>query len=548
MPDDPTTEQPTEKTSQQVPWMFGGYVGYPGYSGSYMLPSFKARLGSGALDGKNTYCPPLMAGVGGILGIPGPGLSNGRPFPQTFHTYRAMMQYPAIRLAAAAVILGIMAAEWLVEVDETLTPAIEEGTESPPDVQEMADAGEFGKKLIEQHIIKRRTTLMRDALRSLVYGFWSFELVKGEGDVDGTPVTVWRKVKALLPDNIDLVIDPHGNLQALMCGGIRLEKGEFAHIVNEREGDNWFGESRLEAAYRSWTNALQTEDELMSGVRKGVGKSVHVGVMPDEVDASGNYVHGVDSAGNPKNIAAGLRIGGAVMEGRPASYHRLSGLSASDLVNNPEAGKNPLTTIDIHDGGNPGPTIAAGLEVKRDFEKQMVRAWLQPERTLLEATTAGSRADSESHGDIVTADAEATHEAITAQIDEQIVQPLIRENLGDQYAGKIRLVAAPIADEQKAQLSKFFDTMTNDGSFVSKLTRAMGSESIKNVFEKLGLNIQWAEDIDLEPEPEPPPQLPGMEDAQDVEKENRKDDMDDSDDEEEATNELSAVLSLSASR
>jgi hypothetical protein len=563
-PKSPTGEKTRRQWSFLHPWTWFGYGSGP----SAVAPWAKAQLGSGSIEGKNPYSPVYPGVAAGGIGVLGPGtvMANGRPMPQSIAIYRAMSKYPTLRLAKYAITLAILAAEWMVEIDEELLeqpdkpepekPADKPDDKPPVEASDPIDPTEpeqdeqpeiptlpadpvamFAKEIIERELVERRVSLMRDCLRALEYGFQSFEPVAGEKIAkDGQPYLGWTKIKALLPEGVDIVTDPHGNLVAITADGIRLDKGEFVHLAYEIEGDNWFGQSRHESAYRDWTNALQTEDELMAGVRKGVGKSVHVGVMPDEVGSDGlPLLYGTDGK-TPKNLADGKEIARAVANGLPVSYYR-SGIAAHEISNDPKLADAETTKVEIFDGGNPGPTITAGITVCERFDKKLVRAWLRPERSLLEATTAGSRADAESHGDMSTMDAEATHEWIVDELNAQLVDPLVRENCGEQYVGKIKLVAVPIADEQRAMMAKLFDVLMGDGNVVGKFAEALGDKGMQHLIEKLGLKLTFEKPIDLTPEPPPP--MPFGPDGK------IGDPDPDAPEDDDAAKELSAVMSLS---
>jgi hypothetical protein len=105
----------------------------------------------------------------------------------------------------------------------------------------------------------------------------------------------------------------------------------------------------------------------------------------------------------------------------------------------------------------------------------------------------GSRADSESHGDLSLADAETVHEDIVHQINKQLVDKLIEENCGPDYVGRVRLTAAPIQDEQKRQLSLLWQALLTDAQFKASLIDSIGEAGVQSLMDRLGLGIQMAE-------------------------------------------------------
>jgi len=94
-----------------------------------------------------------------------------------------------------------------------------------------------------------------EILSAMEYGFSVTEKIYGQED----GVIFLKKLRTLPPQSIEFHSDDHGNLdegglqQWDSTGGlISLPINKFIIFINNREAGNWYGESDLRAAYRSW--------------------------------------------------------------------------------------------------------------------------------------------------------------------------------------------------------------------------------------------------------------------------------------------------------
>ncbi|HEX8325790.1 MAG TPA: hypothetical protein VF595_17935, partial [Tepidisphaeraceae bacterium] len=481
-----------EQTGIQTPapWSFGG-------AGGFFERLYKAVRGSGAEEGENRYDPPVggAAGEGGFgaIAVVGGDLSTAianAVMPMALPRYRVMARHSTVALAEAANVLPILAAETNVNVDEDLA--------DDPTAQR-------GKAIIEREVIARRQGILRGATQCLRYGFKAMEVVyeRKTFAAIGSYVGV-RKFKELAGDHVQLRVDTHGNLTQVLSYGRRLDVDYFLHFVHGKEDDNWFGLSRFENIRRDWANYLELEDLLHTFVRKGAAKAPYVGVMADD----------------PVNVAQGLTpnkdmgvlIAQRLSRAEGVVYEKTRGLDALDMRVNEKLADANMVDVQFVDIGNPGPAIGAISARLDTLAKNIIRGMLLPERTLTEASSGGSRADSQEHGDVVTAGAEAWHEHLVEMLNEQVVAALIRENCGEEYVGRITLRAVPLQDERRKQLSDIFAKMLDNDTFLMSLIKSMGKGGITALVEKLGLDINLEDFVLDEPADTHEPQKPHEED------------------------------------
>lgn len=403
--------------------------------GFWAPPTVKALLGSGTVDGTNPYSPPAYAMT--LPGVMLPGYGN--PWPGTYSVYRAMSAHPTLALAIVATISPILGCEWTIEADKKKAPA---------------EARDF----IGDLFLPMRQRILNECLRSLEFGCKQFEQVLGI--VDGYMSLV--RLKPLLPDFTLILLDEHGNFDGLSQAGVTLEAANAFVCTYGREGDNWYGRSRHEDCRRAWSNWLADSDNLYRLGTKAASIIPHIGYPPSPQvqDGTGKTVTAYEQA---MTIAAGMTAGRAV------AYPNLANLEIDDIRSRPEMAKSSLWNIGTIDMGDSGPAQLALINQLRYWDVQMVRAWRKPERSLLQADTAGSRADSQSHGDISDADCDMIHAGIVEQINQQVVDNLLAINFGESSRGTVRIAPVPLVNEQRLTDQKLLNAILENPQALPEL-------------------------------------------------------------------------------
>lgn len=474
------------KTSKQTRGFFASLV-YAGWTGlnapfgsigySFWSAYVNARYGSQVVDGKNDYGQSAMP-YGGI-GSAGPQFGGfEKPPPGTYETYRLMRLHPTLVIAQAAKYCPIMASTWGVEKDKKKAPG---------------DA----EDLIHRTFVSRRGKIVRRLLGGLGFGCASLEKLWG---VDEEGAIVPLDYKYLIPDITDVVVDEHGGFMGVKNNSVELNPREVMHYAHEREGDNWYGWSRFEKCRRQWANAMAIEDTAYRLDQKAAGTIPYVGYPVGTVkDSSGNEV---------SNYKAALSLVASISRGQGVVYPNFGNIPEDDLINSPEIAKQSLWHWDFMDAGNCGPAQEAILNKLRYYDTMMVRAWCNSERALLQADTAGSRADSESHQDIGDADCEMINDEIAEIVNEQAVDEVLEENYGPQARGTVKIVAGQIVDENRVIDLKLLDAVLKGQATMPMLLERM---DMNGWAQRTGIKLKedaadWEEDLaDLPVEPKPMP-------------------------------------------
>lgn len=164
-----------------------------------------------------------------------------------------------VRAALQAIFLPILSANWFVQ------PASDE--------QRDKDVADFVHQALFEDMSVTWQDTLRQALNYLTFGHYVFEIVyrlREDGRI------TWKKFSPRLPETIwswETKDQQPGITQLTPSGheaSIPIEK--LVILVNEKEGDNWTGQSILRAAYKHWyiKDALYKID-AMAHERQGLG-------------------------------------------------------------------------------------------------------------------------------------------------------------------------------------------------------------------------------------------------------------------------------------
>jgi len=149
-----------------------------------------------------------------------------------------------VRAAVLVTTLPIRRAKWFVN------PAIPGDAESEKHAQLIEHA------LFDWLEDMTWDDVVRQALLSVPFGVMVFEKVYGTKDYEGTTYVVPRKLAPRLPKSImqwELKDKTFGIQQIRQDGQLaQIPGSKLLIFINEREGNNWWGNSMIRAAYKHW--------------------------------------------------------------------------------------------------------------------------------------------------------------------------------------------------------------------------------------------------------------------------------------------------------
>jgi len=372
----------------------------------------------------------------------------------SFKTYRRMRTNPTIAMARAAATAPIKAADWSIDI--------------------MDDAPADAEALIEETVLPRRSEVMCELLKALDFGFRAFEKVWELEDGN----MVLKRLKPLSPERSEIMIDAHGNLlgvrqgttapmgrvtvsadglspqtAASPMGAVFLPLSKVFLYSYDSEDGNWYGRSRHENIRESaWWPWQQTVNRLGVYIRKtsGVIPMIRYPVGSSK-DKAGNEVANDEIAARVlDNIKSGTGVTmpqnllkwAEDMLGQGMDPTALMAWSISFLEAKAGHGREYESTL-------------------RHFESLMVRGWLLPERSVVEGQF-GTKAESAAHQDFAILMAEELLDDVIRQFNEQVIDPVLLLNFGDQAAGTVRIKPAPIQDKDRDFFRRIIESMLTD--------------------------------------------------------------------------------------
>jgi hypothetical protein len=335
--------------------------------------------------------------------------------PGTYQTYRQISAHPTNALVRGMVGSPIVANTWHWKKCR-------------------ADVPDEWVELVQQVLWPLRQGIIRDCLKALEYGWAGFE-------------KIWRiqngrrvlaRLKPLLWDCTDILVDEHGNVAGLLNRPegeepVLLTAGKFFLFSYDGEAGNPYGRSRHENIREAWSESEQIRQRLAQYMRKVAGIVVQL-----------HYPEGTsrDAAGAERpNQWLGQQVLDAVSAGRSVMFPNGFASASDPRLAYELAGKSPWQLSTLQAGGT---DHAPGMKLVLEYYDALIfRGWLRPERTGLESRY-GSKADAKTHTDTATLDSELVDREIADAVTRGIVDELLVLNFGQRARGAVAIEPAPI--------------------------------------------------------------------------------------------------------
>jgi hypothetical protein len=422
------------------------------------------------------------------------GNKNEIPSPcgRDIEIWRRMRMDPTIALARAIANAPIRSAEWAIEVDE--------------------DAPEGAKEMLEDMLDETWRGLMSNAIFSRDYGWQAFELIFGVADSH----VVVDRFKPLVPEITQVVTDKHGNYLGLWNGkshshGINFstgqdQKGVFLPapktlwVTNEKEGDNYYGESFMERARIDWEAYLKIRAKGDRYATTVSGPIPYV-TFPD---SESKDINGSSDASSlfAKQILDSLQA--AVGVAIPMIEHQWTQQAIESGV---DPSKLRQWEIGFIEHNNKAGDEFLSFERARDVGK--LRAWLVPERAATEGQY-GTKAEAETHAGVVMEIADLFLDDFVEHFNKHVTRMLMRVNFGEGTEKQAKVVIQR-TDPVKAQLLR--EMIKSLYGAPVNLDVFEDTANVQTIFEMLGIPVlddieqRITERDEEEPEDNMPDQL-----------------------------------------
>jgi len=384
------------------------------------------------------YIPPSMGAIATMQPIDLVGydtsknvVTDEREF--SIEDARRIRKDPTVHLARLLSVAPILAASWSVENDDDASPA----------------AIDFVSKFR-----KFRSFIVKEAAFGMMdYGWRGMEAVwrmeKGYLEIDDF-ISLLPDITQVMPDNVGSflgfkqIFDDYSGRhhEQVIQGKVK------AVLFNQRqEGTNYYGQSDLEIIedtknrYDFANQIAEQYDTKSAGavwvIQYPVGKTLLNGVMTENSDIARSLLASIKSNG-------GITIPTAV---QGAIGNLVQGATANSLAN-PNGWQIKLME-------STGSSSAHLLSRMQHLETLMVRGIGLPERSLLEGKH-GTKAEAKVHTDVALTSAIDRSDYIIGKLNEGPVNAGLVINFGPEQEGKVRLIAEPIGDDEKAFLREVY--------------------------------------------------------------------------------------------
>lgn len=394
----------------------------------------------------------------------GGGYSIGRG---TFEYYREMRSNPTVALALAASGCPIKAAPWSYEADDGV----------PDEVV----------GFIQSELNRLKPTLVRDMTRARWMGCQPFEKVwqlkEGRYSIE--------RMHMLLQDLSTPYLDDKGRLVKVKNGDVELDPTEFVWHTYDPEGDDPWGRSLFENIRKAYARLNNAASKMDGYIQKNAGVIPMLYYEPGR----GPGLDGTerDNSEHAVNLIRQLQGGNGVIipqEFAPWAEEMVSkGASAGDVA---KLFTWRLEFLETRAGA--GTEILAAVQHE---EKLIARGLLVPERAITEGQF-GTKAESETHGDIMLSIAEEEFQSIVRTINAQIVDDLLAFNFGPSMRGKVRIIAGPLTDADKRFARAILNAVLTNPANVDLLLSTTDMDSlfdradwpkIREVIDNAGLAV-----------------------------------------------------------
>jgi len=367
-------------------------------------------------------------------GTPAPGLFsnysvNGLPisWPGQYSYFRRILNDPSVRFVRAMAFAPVLTTKWVVQASK--------------------DAPKDAAATIQTMFDDLRLQFLDDALRGVDYGWCGFEqcfeMLK-DGPHAGT---FWlTKLKALMHDLTSIYVDEHGDFNGFNNNGQLVSPVKTCLYTHDGESGNLYGRGRcwnLLEVVPWWRDANEGAARYD---RKIAGVFLVCHYPPGQsINRDGHLTENYQIAQTMlDSIAAGKPI---------AVCNEFAGEMENNFLNNIGMADRTRWKIEmLEDKGSRQPGFSDRLAY---LDRQKARAYLVPERSAFEAQKSGSKADSESHGDIILVQAAIINERLTSILNGKAIDPnspvnnILRVNWGEAAVGTVKILPDAIQEDMK---------------------------------------------------------------------------------------------------
>jgi hypothetical protein len=307
-------------------------------------------------------------------------------------------------------------------------------------------------EIIEEDVTRIRNKFLLQAIQGLNdFGWMPFEKI---WEKDSKGYARLKRLKALLHDYTDIIVDNNGNFQGFIQNDMKqtvIPLKKCLLLSWGVEGTNWYGSGKMEALspvqkdWESCNDGARRYDQKIAGshwvVYYPIGKTDVDGIPTDNYEVAGTILAALESSGK-------MRI--------PSSVQ-------SHITDLNSDGKSEWRIEPISDNVARQHSFVARLEY---LDRLKVRAFGFPEDTILK-TRYSPKTEQGVHANIVATAQDVQHQYITDMLNEHVVNQTMRYNFGKDAEGAVYVVPAPITNMSLTFLQDVYRMLINNQSVVA---------------------------------------------------------------------------------
>lgn len=374
----------------------------------------------------------------------------------TYAQLRAIRKDPTVSLARTLLVSCIQAGSWNIEADD--------------------DVSDDVKKFMN-HILPLREDFIYNAVAfgKVDFGWQGFEKIFKIKD----DKIVIEALKPLLHDMTHILVTTHGRFNGYRqmsmgwgslgpsstSGGpvypLDIFTEKCLHTAFNVEAGNYYGMPLLENVRASCDDWKDCNDGAKRYDLKLAGTHWVIKYPPGTGTVDGKTVDNGVIAGQ---LLSALESSGSL------AIPTTTAQVLQELINAEVANLYAWQVDLLDDKGQKQASFNKRLEY---LDVQKVRGLLMPERSLLEGKF-GTKAEAGEHINLMLNMMEGTDRSITRMINQQLVNQLLQLNFGDELIDKVRLVSAPLVDEQRAILEEVYKGLRDPDVDVQALRDKLG--------------------------------------------------------------------------
>lgn len=339
-----------------------------------------------------------------------------------YRKVRMMRKHPTVRLVRLLSIASMSAAKWSVTTTDK--------------------ADDKAKELINT-LLPMQMHIMSSGLRGMFdFGWAPYEKV-WKFNKETCQIEL-RKLKALLQDQTQIMIETKtGDFAGFkQAPNVFLGCANALILSQDVEGSYHYGEGTMPAIEFAYNRWLVTDEANVRFDKKISGAHWVI-----------HYPEGMSQYGGAKidNYTIALKLLEAMQGSGSFAVPRTVMSQVTDLSG--QAGDESAWLIELKEA-------SAGAQMSfearmRYLDNQIVRAGEFPERAIIEGQY-GTKADAEAHADFAVARMDFRNKQLIEQVNQQLVNPMLRINYGETCENSVKLEIAPIADDKKALLKQIY--------------------------------------------------------------------------------------------